>query len=111
MGFMDKMLGREPKKKADFSDVQGGHSTTAREAAPARAPMTPMSTPMPTPMSTTTTSAAKTYTVQSGDSLSLIAKRLLGDMKRWPELFSLNKDVIGQDPDRIFPGQVLKLPG
>ncbi len=49
------------------------------------------------------------YTVRRGDTLSSIAKRELGDADRWPEIFDLNRDVI-EDPDRIFPGQVLVLP-
>jgi nucleoid-associated protein YgaU len=109
VGFFDKMLGRAPanKKTADVSDVRGGHSSTAREVAPTPQPRfdAPVQKAAPPPVA-----PPRTYTVQKGDSLSLIAKRLLGDMKRWTEIFSLNKDVIGDDPDRIYPGQTLKLP-
>ncbi len=51
----------------------------------------------------------KTYVVQPGDSLSKIAKNVLGDAKRWPEIFELNKDKI-KDPNLIYPGQELRLP-
>jgi nucleoid-associated protein YgaU len=51
----------------------------------------------------------RTYTVKSGDSLSKIAKELLGDAKRWPEIFEANKDQI-KDPNLIHPGQELKIP-
>lgn len=51
----------------------------------------------------------KTYVVKSGDSLSKIAKELLGDAARWPEIFELNKDKI-QDPNLIRVGQELVLP-
>lgn len=51
-----------------------------------------------------------TYTVKKGDSLSQIAKKTLGDMNRWREIFELNRDKLS-DPNRIFPGLVLKLPG
>lgn len=50
------------------------------------------------------------YTVQSGDSLSKIAQRTLGDGNRWREIYQLNQDVI-KNPNMIYPGQVLKLPG
>lgn len=50
------------------------------------------------------------YTVQSGDSLSRIAKRLLGDGNRWREIYELNRDLL-KNPNLIYPGQVLKLPG
>ncbi|MDX9720227.1 MAG: LysM peptidoglycan-binding domain-containing protein [Myxococcota bacterium] len=52
-----------------------------------------------------------TYTVRAGDNLSAIAKRCLGDMSRWRELYELNRDVIGPDPNRIKVGQKLELPG
>jgi nucleoid-associated protein YgaU len=54
--------------------------------------------------------ATQTYVVKSGDSLSKIAKELLGDAKRWPELYELNKALIGDNPNMIHPGQELKLP-
>lgn len=47
------------------------------------------------------------YTVQDGDSLYLIAEKVLGDGNRWPEIYAANAQVIGSNPDVIFPGQVL----
>lgn len=52
----------------------------------------------------------KTYTVDSGDNLSAIAKQELGDANRWREIYELNKEVIGNNPDLIQPGMELKLP-
>jgi nucleoid-associated protein YgaU len=52
----------------------------------------------------------KTYTVDSGDNLSAIAKQELGDANRWREIYDLNKDLIGKNPDLIQPGMELKLP-
>ena len=49
------------------------------------------------------------YTVQSGDALSSIAERFLGDSERWRAILQANRDRI-EDPDRIFPGQVLRVP-
>jgi nucleoid-associated protein YgaU len=53
--------------------------------------------------------AEKTYTVKAGDTLSKIAKETLGDANAYMEIFNANKDVLS-DPDKIKPGQVLKLP-
>ena len=53
--------------------------------------------------------AAKTYTVQSGDTLSKIAKQHLGDANAYMKIFNANKDQLS-DPDKIQPGQVLKIP-
>jgi nucleoid-associated protein YgaU len=47
--------------------------------------------------------------VVAGDSLSKIAKKLLGSANRWREIHELNKDAI-KNPDLIRPGQVLKIP-
>jgi nucleoid-associated protein YgaU len=59
---------------------------------------------------TLTAEVKQVYVVKSGDSLSKIAKELLGDASRWPELYELNKDVIGDNPNLIKPGQEFKIP-
>ncbi|MBA3640370.1 MAG: LysM peptidoglycan-binding domain-containing protein [Acidobacteria bacterium] len=53
--------------------------------------------------------AGKTYTVQSGDTLSKIAKDHLGDANAYMKIFNANKDQL-TDPDKIKPGQVLNIP-
>lgn len=73
--------------QADFSDVEGGSSSTA-----------------PAP------STDQTYTVVKGDSLSKIAKRVYGDAQQWRKIFEANTDQI-KNPDLIHPGQTLKIPG
>lgn len=54
--------------------------------------------------------STKTYTVKSGDTLSDIALSEMGDEKRWPELYAANKEAVGDNPDMIHPGLVLKIP-
>jgi nucleoid-associated protein YgaU len=54
-------------------------------------------------------SAGKTYTVKAGDTLSGIAKEHLGSAGAYMKIFELNKDQL-TDPDKIKPGQVLRLP-
>lgn len=61
-----------------------------------------------------TTAGAKgttgtTYTVKPGDTLSAIAKKHLGDANAYMDIFNANKDQL-KDPDKIVPGQVLKIP-
>jgi len=70
---------------ADFSDVKSGSSSSA----PADLP--------------------KTYTVQSGDNLSKIAKEVYGDAEKWHAIFDANRDKI-KNPDLIRPGEILTLP-
>jgi nucleoid-associated protein YgaU len=50
-----------------------------------------------------------TYTVKPGDTLSKIAKELLGNANSYPQIFEANRDQLS-DPDKIKPGQVLKIP-
>jgi nucleoid-associated protein YgaU len=75
--------------RPDFSNVQGGSSSTGAEP---RAP-----------------DREVTYTVQPGDSLSRIAKDRYGDGSKWKTIFEANRDQI-TNPDLIHPGQVLKIP-
>jgi len=49
------------------------------------------------------------YTVESGDSLSKIAKRFYGDANQYQKIFQANTDQLS-DPDKIQVGQQLKLP-
>ncbi len=53
--------------------------------------------------------SAKTYTVKAGDTLGAIAKEHLGSAGAYMQIFELNKDQL-TDPDKIKPGQVLRLP-
>ena len=53
--------------------------------------------------------AAKTYTVKAGDTLSAIAKEELGSASAYMKIFEANRDQLS-DPDKIKPGQVLKIP-
>ena len=50
------------------------------------------------------------HTVESGDTLSKIAERYLGDAMAYPTLFEANREVI-KDPDLIYPGQKIRIPG
>jgi nucleoid-associated protein YgaU len=50
-----------------------------------------------------------TYTVKPGDTLSRIAKEHLGNANAYMDIFNANRDQL-TDPDKIAPGQVLKIP-
>ena len=60
-------------------------------------------------VSTAPDAPAETYTVQSGDNLSKIAKHFYGNANAWQQIFDANRDQLS-NPDRIKPGQVLKIP-
>jgi nucleoid-associated protein YgaU len=95
MGIFDRKRDK-PKDKPDFSNVQSGSSSTAPTPA--------------VPTGTTGTSSNRTYVVVKGDSLSKIAKREYGDAAKWNRIYEANQDII-KDPDLIYPGQTLKIPG
>ena len=84
-----RVLSREAAApaKPDFSNVKGGSAST-EAAAPG---------------------SELTYTVANGDTLSHIAKHFYGKASRWQAIFDANRDQL-DDPDRIRPGQVLKIP-
>ncbi|MBT8267478.1 MAG: peptidoglycan-binding protein LysM [Bacteroidia bacterium] len=52
---------------------------------------------------------AQFHTVVGGDSLSKIAKKYYGDAMKYPKIFEANKPML-TDPDKIYPGQVLRIP-
>jgi nucleoid-associated protein YgaU len=53
--------------------------------------------------------SANLYTVQKGDTLSAIAKAQYGDANKYQAIFEANKPML-KDPNKIYPGQVLRIP-
>jgi nucleoid-associated protein YgaU len=49
------------------------------------------------------------YTVKSGDTLSKIASEHYGSASKYPTIFEANRPMLS-DPDKIYPGQVLRIP-
>lgn len=107
MGLLSSIFGTKDKKekRADFTNVSSGSSSTAPQVKKSeieRPPVTPPSAPAAT--------AATEYEIQKGDTLSAIAQRFYGDATKWRRIHEANRDVI-QDPDKIFPGQKITIPG
>ena len=92
------------EKKADFSGVTANVDSTAPQVEKAD-----FSGVTATVDSTAEIVVERTYTIEKGDTLSKIAKEQLGSANAWKQIFEANRDVL-EDPDRIFPGQVIKLP-
>lgn len=81
-----------PASRPDFSNVRSGTSSVPAGDA-----------------STGQSSQPRTHTVQKGDTLSKIAQEAYGRADRWKPIFDANRDKL-DDPDRIYPGQVLVIP-
>ncbi len=92
------------EKKADFSGV-----TTRVESTEQLVEKADFSGVTSRVESTEELIGEQTYTIEKGDTLSKIAKEYLGSANAWKQIFEANRDTI-DDPDRIFPGQVIKLP-
>ncbi|MCX6053453.1 MAG: LysM peptidoglycan-binding domain-containing protein [Chloroflexi bacterium] len=49
------------------------------------------------------------YTVQKGDTLSKIAYTEYKNAYKWPEIYATNKKIIGNDPDFLKEGIIIKI--
>ena len=54
-------------------------------------------------------SKAEYYVIESGDTLSKLAKKYYGNAMDYPKIFEANREVI-KDPDKIFVGQKIRIP-
>ena len=96
------------EKKADFSNVQGNVDTVPGTAKADFSNVVGKVDGVPDGGSAG--AGEQSYTVQKGDTLSHIAQKHYGKASQWHAIYEANRDVIGDNPDRILPGQVLRLP-
>ena len=104
-------------RKPDFSNVQIGANSKPADGgsaplAGARPDFSNVSSgadTVPTPQGGPGSIGARSYTVEKGDTLSAIAQRVYGKASHWQRIFEANRDTL-DNPDRIFPGQVIVLP-
>ena len=85
-----------------------GDGLSVKEAAPPAAPESRAAAPE-APVETQPAQESQFYTIQSGDTLSKVAKQFYGDPNKYMHIFNENKGVI-EDPDKIYPGQVIRIP-
>ena len=98
-----------PPKKPDFSNVQskvGGTEAPRADFGNVQSGVTSTETAIDGGGGG---GGERSYTVAKGDTLSKIAKEHYGKASKWPKIFEANRDQL-DDPDRIQPGQVLKIP-
>jgi len=56
-----------------------------------------------------TEQTSKSYTVGKNDTLQKISKKFYGTTRKWKDIYEANKDIL-RTPDRLYPGQTLKIP-
>lgn len=83
----------DPTASELIADIQAPAAAAAAAAGAAGAP----------------SSAARTYTVQPGDSLSKISRQFYGDPNKYMKIFEANKDKLS-DPDKVKVGTELLIP-
>ena len=68
--------------------------------------------PRQMPQRSPTTKFIAEHTVEEGETLSGIALKYYSSASKdmWMVIYNANKNVIGDDPNLIKPGQVLKIP-
>ena len=68
--------------------------------------------PRQAPQRAPSTKSIAEHTVEEGDTLSGIALKYYGSAAKelWMVIYNANKTVIGDDPNQIKPGQILKIP-
>jgi nucleoid-associated protein YgaU len=54
--------------------------------------------------------AATNYTIKAGDCLWNIARDHLGNAMKWEDIYKLNEQTIGSNPDLIKPGVTIQVP-
>lgn len=55
-------------------------------------------------------SGTQTYVVAKGDCLWTIAKRFYGNGAKYTVIYDANRETVGGNPNRIYPGQTLTIP-
>ncbi len=107
-------LGAKGKAMAEFNKLVETENTINKIAV-AKAPVAGAPTPAAGAVVTagapaaTVAGAAKVHVVEKGDTLGAIAKKYYGKAGAYMKIFEANKDIL-TDPDKIKPGQRLRIP-
>lgn len=91
-------------RKADFSGVSSRVDSTAEPGR--KADFSAVSSRVD---SSAEIIGGHSYTIRKGDTLSAIARQHYGEASAWRILFEANREIL-DDPDRIHPGQEIRIP-
>ncbi|HET7639959.1 MAG TPA: hypothetical protein VFK47_14620, partial [Ktedonobacteraceae bacterium] len=109
-----KHFGAPPQTLTPYTNPPGGVTDNnppppTTNPPPVTNPPPPPPAPVPTPGTTHRTFTVGHWPALSG-SLWGIAVLMYGNGNRWPDIYNANRALIGPNPNRIFPGQVLTIP-
>ncbi len=96
---LENVLGQARRSTPGQSTVQ---SVQIQPTVPTQPTGLPSQTPSPT-------SAPRTYTVQSGDTLSAISNRFYGTPSRWIDIYQANRDRLSSE-SALRVGQSIRIP-
>ena len=83
-------------------------ASPAASPAPVTSPLaaaSPASSPSPSPEA-----SGESYTIVEGDTLLSISQRFYGDETLWRRIYDANRQTIGDNPDNLRVGTVLRIP-
>jgi nucleoid-associated protein YgaU len=81
-----------------------GVSIPAAPAVPSPG-VAPSPSPSPSP-----SAGGESYTIAEGDTLASIAERYYGDPTQWRRIYDANREAIGDNPDNVRIGTVIRIP-
>jgi nucleoid-associated protein YgaU len=104
MGLMDFFRkGKETPAPKPAQQQRPQPQAAGQQSQATAKPAQPVNAPKPA------APAPRDYVIQSGDSLSKIARQFYGNANDWQKIYQANKDKI-KDPNMIHPGQKIIIP-
>ena len=105
-----------PTRKNYVVEVEMGSTSNDRKKHPERveavqepANQSMAEQPVQEQAAVSKTVPVSTYTVVNNDTLEKISQKVYGTTKKWKQIYEANSDKL-KSPDRIYSGQVLKIP-
>jgi nucleoid-associated protein YgaU len=100
----------EEPKKEEVKKARSSRLRRAREAAKKQHAPSPEDVKAAIEKARQSAAFIAEHTVKPGDTLGHISKKYYGSAYHYPLIYEANKEVIGDDPDLIIDGTVLKIP-
>lgn len=104
---LERVLGQA--RRATQGTTQTANTTTANAIQPQGQLRSPPQTESPQIELPGPSDAPRTYTVQSGDTLSAISRRVYGTPSRWIDIYQANRDRLSSE-SALRVGQEIRIP-